>query len=79
MVPQVDLAKIYGRQKSFGNSTQQPPQNLCQYKFYPTYMTATTVIQLKADDHLTKCNEAASRSFKPDGRTEINHQAGLVG
>ncbi|KAK4265801.1 hypothetical protein QN277_026806 [Acacia crassicarpa] len=74
MAPQVDLAKIFGRSKSFGNT--QTPQNLCQYKFYPTYVTATTVIQLKVDDHLITCNEAASRSFKPEQNGAEPHRFG---
>ncbi|CAL0325401.1 unnamed protein product [Lupinus luteus] len=50
-----DKDKLYGPQKGFRNSSD--PQNLCQYKFYPTYLTAK-VIQIKLEDF--KCNEATS-------------------
>ncbi|KAK7363550.1 hypothetical protein VNO77_05696 [Canavalia gladiata] len=69
MKPQADLANIG---KSFCNLPE--PQILCQYKFYPTYLTAK-VIQMKVED--AKCNEAASR-FKAENRTELQ-QRGLVG
>ncbi|CAL0309281.1 unnamed protein product [Lupinus luteus] len=67
MAPSADLAiakigyeidKLFGRHKSFGNS--QMTQNLCQYKFYPTY-GSTKVVQMKVED--VKCNEAAPRSI----------------
>ncbi|KAI4317540.1 hypothetical protein L6164_025403 [Bauhinia variegata] len=73
MKTQVDLSKFYVRQKSSSNSPAT--QNLCQYKFYPTYMAATVVqsapnsiIQMKAED--MTCNEAASR-FISENRTEL--------
>ncbi|KAL2339008.1 hypothetical protein Fmac_013454 [Flemingia macrophylla] len=50
------------------------PQILCQYKFYPTYLTSKA-IQMKVED--VKCNEAASR-FIVENRTELQ-QGGLVG
>jgi len=72
MKPQADLANI-GQQKSFWNPSSEP-QLLCQYKFYPTYLTAKA-IQMKVED--IKCNEAASR-FTVENRTELQ-QRGLVG
>lgn len=81
MAPQADLAiakigyeidKLFGRQKSFGNS--QGTQNLCQYKFYPTY-GSTKVVQMKIED--VTCNEAASR-FTAENRTELQMK-GVVG
>ncbi|KAK7246366.1 hypothetical protein RIF29_41233 [Crotalaria pallida] len=81
MAPPVDLAiakigyeidKLFGRQKSFGNS--KDTQNLCQYKFYPTY-GSTKVVQMKVDD--VKCNEAASR-YIAENRTELQMK-GVVG
>ncbi|RDX73670.1 hypothetical protein CR513_46693, partial [Mucuna pruriens] len=76
MKPQADLANIglgsHGQQKSFWNLSE--PQILCQYKFYPTYMTSK-VIQMKVED--VRCNEAASR-FIAENRTELR-QRGLVG
>ncbi|KAG5011105.1 hypothetical protein JHK82_019742 [Glycine max] len=62
-----------GQQKNFWNLSSEP-QILCQYKFYPTYLTAK-VIQMKVED--VKCNEAASR-FIAENRTELP-QRGLVG
>ncbi|CAJ1940965.1 unnamed protein product [Sphenostylis stenocarpa] len=70
MKPQADLANI-GQQKSFWNLSSEP-QVLCQYKFYPTYLTAKA-IQMKVED--IKCNEAASR-FPVENRTELQ-QRGL--
>ncbi|TKY72566.1 hypothetical protein E2542_SST01307 [Spatholobus suberectus] len=74
MAPQADFAKIgyeiekfFGKQKSFGNGNPPATQNLCQYKFYPTY-GATKVVNMHVED--VKCNEAASR-FKTEKRTEL--------
>lgn len=84
MAPQADFAKFgfeiekfFGRQKSFGNGGNNPPathQNLCQYKFYPTY-GATKVVHMHVED--VKCNEAASR-FISEKRTELQMK-GLFG
>ncbi|KAF7837793.1 hypothetical protein G2W53_006275 [Senna tora] len=56
-----------------------PPQNqnLCQYKFYPTYMTASTVIQMKVED--LSCNEPASSCrFTTETRpTDLKRPTGL--
>ncbi|KAG5005996.1 hypothetical protein JHK85_024538 [Glycine max] len=81
MAPQADFAKfgfeiekLFGRQKSFGNGGNNPPathQNLCQYKFYPTY-GATKVVHMHVED--VKCNEAASR-FISEKRTELQMKA----
>ncbi|CAJ2662257.1 unnamed protein product [Trifolium pratense] len=89
MAPQADLSiakigyeieKFFGRQKSFGNNSNTPAtQNLCQYKFYPTYggaTTVTTVVHTNVED-LT-CNEAASR-FIAEKRKDQVHVKGLVG
>ncbi|MED6130316.1 hypothetical protein PIB30_000214 [Stylosanthes scabra] len=46
-------------------------KNLCQYKFYPTYLSAK-VIQIKVED--IKCNEAASRFIVGDNRTELRQR-----
>ncbi|KAI4345378.1 hypothetical protein L6164_012507 [Bauhinia variegata] len=58
-------------------------ENLCKYKFYPTYMAATVVqtapnpiIQVKAEDNNT-CNEAASR-FIPEKITKLQPR-GVMG
>ncbi|KAK7412917.1 hypothetical protein VNO78_04677 [Psophocarpus tetragonolobus] len=74
MAPQADFAKIgyeiekfFGRQRSFGNGSSPSTQNLCQYKFYPTY-GATKVVHMQLED--VKCNEAASR-FISEKRTEL--------
>lgn len=72
MKTQADLGS-FGQQKSFWNLSSEP-QQLCQYKFYPTYLTAKA-IQMKVED--IKCNEAASR-FTVENRTELQ-QRGLVG
>ncbi|KAK7387928.1 hypothetical protein VNO78_22726 [Psophocarpus tetragonolobus] len=76
MKSQPDLANIglesYGQQNSVLNLSE--PQFLCQYKFYPTYLTSK-VIQVKLED--VKCNEATCR-FIVENRTEL-HQRGLVG
>nr|KYP58124.1 hypothetical protein KK1_004415 [Cajanus cajan] len=76
MKPQANLANIgfesNGQQKGYWNLSE--PQILCQYKFYPTYLTAKA-IQMKVED--VKCNEAASR-FIVENRTELQ-QRGLVG
>lgn len=69
MKPQADFPK----KKSFWNPPPQP-QILCEYKFYPTYLTAK-VIQMNIED--VKCNEAASR-FLAENRTDVQ-QRGLVG
>ncbi|KAL5097948.1 hypothetical protein RYX36_002275 [Vicia faba] len=84
MAPQVDLSiakigyeieKFFGRQKSFGNNTNPPAtQNLCQYKFYPSY-GATTIT--KNVEELT-CNEAAAK-FIPEKRADQLHAKSLVG
>ncbi|QCE13295.1 hypothetical protein DEO72_LG11g288 [Vigna unguiculata] len=79
MAPQADFAKIgyeiekfFGGLKSFGNGNNPPAtQNLCRYKFYPSY-GATKVVHLHVED--VKCNEAASR-FAP----EKLQMKGLVG
>ncbi|KAK7291680.1 hypothetical protein RIF29_07015 [Crotalaria pallida] len=68
----VDKDKLYGPQKSFQNRSE--PQILCQYKFYPTYLTAK-VIQVKLED--LKCCEVASR-FIAEKSTELQ-QRGSVG
>ncbi|KAL2340967.1 hypothetical protein Fmac_008907 [Flemingia macrophylla] len=80
MAPQADLAKIgyeiekfFGRAKSFGNGSPPATQNLCQYKFYPTY--GATVVHMQVED--VKCNEAASR-FVAEKRMEMQMK-GLVG
>ncbi|CAL0334442.1 unnamed protein product [Lupinus luteus] len=81
MAPPADVAvakigyetdKLLGRQKSFGDS--KGTQNLCQYKFYPSY-GSTMVVQIKVEDF--KCNEAASRSLA-DNRKEMQIK-GVVG
>ncbi|KAJ1407679.1 hypothetical protein SESBI_24153 [Sesbania bispinosa] len=82
MAPQAEFAKIgyeieklFGRQKSFGNANSPAShQNLCQYKFYPTY-GATKVVHMNVED--LKCNEAASR-FIAENRKDL-HLKGLVG
>nr|KYP43498.1 hypothetical protein KK1_035065 [Cajanus cajan] len=81
MAPQADFSKIgfgyekfFGRAKSFGNGNPPATQNLCQYKFYPTY-GATKVVHMQVED--INCNEAASR-FIAEKRTELQMK-GLVG
>lgn len=82
MAPQADfgkfgfeIEKLFGRQKSFGNGNAPAThQNLCQYKFYPTY-GATKVVHMHVED--VKCNEAASR-FISEKRTELQMK-GLFG
>lgn len=88
MAPQADFAiakigyeieKFFGRQKSFSNNSNPPAtQNLCQYKFYPTYgaTTVTKVVHTNVED-LT-CNEAASR-FIAEKRKDQVQVKGLVG
>lgn len=83
MAPQADFGKIgyeieklFGRQRSFNNgNTPAATQNLCQYKFYPTYGATTKVVHMQVED--VKCNEAASR-FISEYRTELQMK-GLVG
>ena len=36
-VAEVLIGKLYGHQKSMGKQGAAQNQNLCQYKFYPTY------------------------------------------
>ncbi|KAJ1395334.1 hypothetical protein SESBI_33487 [Sesbania bispinosa] len=80
MKSQADFSKIgvemdksnIGQQKCFWSPSQ--PQILCQYKFYPTYLTAE-VMQMNVED--IKCNEAASR-FISVNRTELQ-QRGMIG
>lgn len=76
MKPQTNLANIglesNDQQKGFWNLSE--PKILCQYKFYPTYLTAKA-IQMKVED--VKCNEAASRIIA-ENRTELQ-QRGLFG
>ncbi|BAT80299.1 hypothetical protein LR48_Vigan635s012200 [Vigna angularis] len=82
MAPQADFAKIgyeiekfFGGLKSFSNGNNPPAtQNLCRYKFYPSY-AATKVVQMHVED--VKCNEAASR-FTPQNITGLQIK-GLVG
>jgi len=81
MAPQADFAKIgyeiekfFGGLKSFGNGNPPTTQNLCRYKFYPSY-AATKVVHMHVED--VKCNEAASR-FTAEKRTELQMK-GLVG
>lgn len=82
MAPQADLAKIgyeiekfFGRQKSFANANPPATQNLCQYKFYPTYGATTKVVHMTVEE--LKCNGAASR-FTAENRTELQVK-GLIG
>lgn len=71
-----EIEKFFGRQKSFGNTSNPPAtQNLCQYKFYPTY-GATKVVHTNVEE--ITCNEAASR-FIAEKRTDQLHVKGLVG
>ncbi|KAG4949195.1 hypothetical protein JHK82_042392 [Glycine max] len=82
MAPQADfgkfgfeIEKLFGRQKSFGNGNAPAThQNLCQYKFYPTY-GATKVVHMHVED--VKCNEAASR-FISEKRTELQMKGAMA-
>ncbi|KAK7264661.1 hypothetical protein RJT34_32271 [Clitoria ternatea] len=72
MEPQAEMDKSCGLRKIFWEPPE--PKILCQYKFYPTYLS-TKAIQVKVED--IKCYEAASR-FIAENSTEVN-QRGLVG
>ena len=75
MAHQADLAALaenhYERSKSSSSSNHSLTQSCCRYRFYPTataIQKAPVIHYVKAEE--IKCNEAASRLFIPEARSE---------
>lgn len=73
-IPKIGQQKIDKSNELQKWSSHSQPQILCQYKFYPTYLTAE-VIQMKVED--IKCNEVVSRFIIE--KTKELQQRSLVG